>query len=54
VTVAVGMLLRNLVFDRGTALPFIIVATCFTGALLVGWRLVANRAVLSRASGSHR
>ena len=30
VTVAVGMVLRNLVFDRGTALPFIIVATLVT------------------------
>ena len=41
VTVAVGMVLRNLVFDRGTALPFIIVATLFTGVFLVGWRMVA-------------
>jgi hypothetical protein len=43
VTVAVGMLLRNLVFDRGTALPFIIVATIATGVFLVGWRVVAGR-----------
>ena len=33
VTVAVGMVLRNLVFDRGTALPFIIVATIVTGSV---------------------
>jgi hypothetical protein len=33
-----GMLLRRFVFDRGTALPFIIVAACFTLLFLVGWR----------------
>jgi hypothetical protein len=44
VTVALGMVLRNLVFDRGTALPFIIVATAVTGVFLVGWRMVATRA----------
>jgi hypothetical protein len=44
VTVALGMVLRNLVFDRGTALPFIIVATLVTGVFLVGWRMVAARA----------
>lgn len=38
VTVAVGMLLRHFVFDDGTALSFIVVATIFTGALLLGWR----------------
>jgi Protein of unknown function (DUF3054) len=41
VTVAVGMVLRRFVFDRGTALPFIIVATLVTGVFLVGWRMVA-------------
>lgn len=45
VTVVVGMLLRNIVFDRGTAVSFIIVATAVTGVFLVGWRLVAARAV---------
>ena len=44
VTVAVGMVLRNLVFDRGTALAFIVVATIVTGLFLVGWRMVAARA----------
>jgi Protein of unknown function (DUF3054) len=43
ITVAVGMVLRNLVFDRGTALPFIIVATVVTGVFLVGWRMVLAR-----------
>lgn len=41
VTVAVGMVLRNVVFDRGTALSFVIVATIATGVLLLGWRAVA-------------
>lgn len=42
VTVAVGMVLRNVVFDRGTALSFVIVATIATGVLLLGWRAVAG------------
>ena len=37
-TVVVGMLLRRFAFDDGTALAFIIVASVFTGLLLVGWR----------------
>jgi hypothetical protein len=44
ITVALGMLLRNLVFDRGTALPFIIVATIVTGVFLVGWRMLVAAA----------
>ena len=40
VTVAVGMVLRRVVFDDGTATSFVIVATAFLGATLVGWRLV--------------
>ena len=43
VTVLVGMILRHFVFDRGTALAFIIVATIVTGVVLVGWRMVAAR-----------
>jgi hypothetical protein len=43
ITVAVGMVLRNLAFDRGTALPFVIVATLVVGLFLVGWRLVVAR-----------
>jgi uncharacterized membrane protein (GlpM family) len=42
ITVAVGMVLRNLVFDDGTALAFVIVATAFLGLTLVGWRVVAS------------
>jgi hypothetical protein len=44
ITVALGMVLRNLVFDRGTALPFIVVATLVTGVFLIGWRMIATRA----------
>ena len=38
VTIAGGMVLRHFVFDRGTALAFIIVASAFTLLFLVGWR----------------
>jgi hypothetical protein len=47
-TVVAGMVLRHTLFDRGTALSFIIVATLFTGLFLVGWRAIANRVVASR------
>lgn len=40
VTLVGGMVLRHFAFDRGTALPFIIVAGCFTLLFLVGWRFV--------------
>ena len=42
VTVALGMVLRRTLFDRGTAFSFVIVASVFTGVLLLGWRLVAS------------
>lgn len=42
-TIVFGLLLRNLVFDRGTATSFIIVATLFLGAVLLGWRAIAQR-----------
>ena len=48
ITVAAGMVLRHTVFDRGTAFPFIIVATLFIGVFLVGWRAVAGRVVAAR------
>jgi uncharacterized membrane protein (GlpM family) len=40
IVVAVGMVLRNLVFDDGTATSFVIVATLFLGLFIVGWRAV--------------
>lgn len=43
ITVAVGMVLRRTVWDRGTALSFVIVATAFLGVAIVGWRLVLRR-----------
>jgi LytS/YehU family sensor histidine kinase len=42
VTVLVGMLLRNVFFGRGTAPAFIIVATVFLGATMMGWRAVSR------------
>ena len=40
ITLVVGMLLRNLVFNDGTATAFVIVATVFLALFLIGWRLV--------------
>jgi hypothetical protein len=42
VTVVVGMLLRRLVWDDGTALAFVIVASAFTALCLLGWRAIAR------------
>jgi len=42
ITVAVGFTLRALVWDRGLALGFVVVASGFTGATLVGWRLLVR------------
>ena len=39
IVVGAGMLLRNLVFDDGTATAFVIVATLFLALFIVGWRL---------------
>ncbi len=39
ITLVAGMLLRNLVFDDGTATSFVIVAALFLALFLVGWRL---------------
>ena len=41
-TVIGGLLLRNQLFNRGIATPFIIVATLVLGVLLVGRRLIAR------------
>jgi hypothetical protein len=41
-TVAIGMALRNL-NNAGTAFSFIVVATVFIGAVLLGWRALAGR-----------
>jgi len=41
-TIVLGMVLRKIVFDDGTATAFIIVATVFLGTLVNGWRLLAR------------
>jgi hypothetical protein len=51
ITVLVGMIVRRLVFDGGTAPAFVIVATIFLGATLVGWRALTRVSVVSRALG---
>ena len=43
ITVALGMVLRNLVFDRGTAAAFIVVASVFLGISMNGWRIISTR-----------
>jgi len=51
VTVAVGMVLR-VVSGQGTAFAFVVVALCFLGAGMVGWRLLARlRLPVRRAPG---
>ena len=42
-TVALGMVLRKLVFDDGTATAFVIVATVFLGVAFNSWRALARR-----------
>lgn len=43
--VALGMILRKVVFDGGTATAFVIVATIFIGIAVTGWRAITNRLV---------
>ena len=42
VTIVGGLVLRKVAFEGGTALPFIIVASLFNLATLVGWRVIAE------------
>jgi hypothetical protein len=49
IVLLVGMVVRRIAFDRGTAPSFVIVATLFVGATLVGWRL-AYRAIVRRSN----
>ena len=48
ITVVLGMLFRRVVFARGTAVSFVIVATLVTAALLLGWRAVVGVAARRR------
>ena len=53
IVIVAGMLLRNLVFDDGTATAFVIVATLFLALFIVGWRLAfAAMGRRNTASGS--
>ena len=47
-TLVLGMLGRKFVFNRGTAVSFMIVATVFLGLCLVGWRAVVRVALARR------
>ena len=40
VTLVLGMVLRRTLFDKGTAVAFVIVATLFLALVLLGWRAV--------------
>jgi len=51
-TVVVGLALRRLVFDDGTALTFILVTTAFIGSAMAGWRAVGRRVVASLSARS--
>ncbi len=42
-TTAIGLILRRVVFDRGTATAFVIVATVFLFSSMLGWRSVMAR-----------
>jgi len=49
VTVALGMVLRHTVFDKGTAASFVVVTAIVTFVFLFGWRAIANK--VFRANG---
>jgi len=49
-TVALGMVLRRVVFAKSTAGTFIIVATVFLGVFLLGWRALAGVVAKRRAT----
>jgi DUF3054 family protein len=50
VGIPLGLVLRGLVFGRGVAPTFVVVALAVTGALLVGWRVAADRLSRRRAA----
>ena len=41
-TVGIGLALRRLVFQRGTAIAFILVAVIMLGMFIIGWRAIAR------------
>jgi hypothetical protein len=50
VTLVLGMVLRRTVFGEGTAIAFVVVATLFLGAAMLGWRAIAGRFLTDRAA----
>lgn len=52
VTVALGMLLRNLVFNDGTAFSFVLVTAAFLGLGFLGWRAIAQLVMRRRSIGA--
>ena len=50
VGIPLGLALRGLVFDRGLAPTFVVVALGVTGVLLLGWRAAADRLSRRRAA----
>lgn len=53
-TVSLGMVLRNLVFDDGTATAFVIVATVFLGVAVNSWRALARKRLSGAGSSPIR
>jgi uncharacterized membrane protein len=49
-TVVLGMLWRHWVAGDGTAVTFVVVATSFLGAFMLGWRVVL---ALVRRAAAH-
>lgn len=52
VTLGLGMVLRNMLFDRGTAGSFVLVAAGFLALTMLGWRLVAGLLLRRRAAAA--
>jgi hypothetical protein len=50
VTLVLGMALRRTIFDEGTAVAFVVVATLFLGIAMLGWRAIAGRFLADRAA----
>ncbi|MSO60356.1 MAG: DUF3054 domain-containing protein [Ilumatobacteraceae bacterium] len=47
ISVSMGMALRHFVWNRGTAVAFVVVATIFLGATMMGWRTIVRRSSLA-------
>jgi hypothetical protein len=50
-TVVAGMMLRLFVAGGGTPASFVVVATCFLGLFLLGWRWATRRWTARRLAG---